>query len=186
VPLEKYFPEYTGGDDINKAAKYILWRFMQANRARLSVYPQSVFLLLTFRNLLILFVFIKSNASNGHGEHTTCLCCSEGDNTAKCAQGLWYPVIRYVVLVWFSFSAIIFIASCDRTSFYRLTSLEYLLCPSIAYTTVQNTSILFQLTTLPPIASTPYRPCYDPSFGQSRYMPFPHYNDLLLVCGSYA
>jgi len=39
VPLEKYFPEYTAGPDINKAAKYILWRFMQANRARLSVYP---------------------------------------------------------------------------------------------------------------------------------------------------
>ena len=40
VPLEKYFPEYTGGADIIKAAKYILWRFMQANSARLSVYPQ--------------------------------------------------------------------------------------------------------------------------------------------------
>jgi guanine nucleotide-binding protein G(i) subunit alpha len=40
VPLEKFFPEYTGGEDINKGAKYILWRFMQANRARLSVYPQ--------------------------------------------------------------------------------------------------------------------------------------------------
>ncbi|EIN03535.1 G-protein alpha subunit [Punctularia strigosozonata HHB-11173 SS5] len=39
VPLERYFPEYTGGPDINKAAKYILWRFMQTNRARLSVYP---------------------------------------------------------------------------------------------------------------------------------------------------
>lgn len=39
VPIEKYFPEYTGGADINKAAKYILWKFMQANRARLSVYP---------------------------------------------------------------------------------------------------------------------------------------------------
>ncbi|TFK68997.1 heterotrimeric G-protein alpha subunit, GPA3-like protein [Pluteus cervinus] len=39
VPLERFFPEYTGGTDINKAAKYILWRFMQANRARLSVYP---------------------------------------------------------------------------------------------------------------------------------------------------
>ncbi|KAH6893881.1 heterotrimeric G-protein alpha subunit, GPA3-like protein, partial [Coprinopsis sp. MPI-PUGE-AT-0042] len=39
VPLERYFPEYTGGTDINKAAKYILWKFMQANRARLSVYP---------------------------------------------------------------------------------------------------------------------------------------------------
>lgn len=42
VPLERHFPEYTGGNDINKAAKYILWRFMQANRARLSVYPQYV------------------------------------------------------------------------------------------------------------------------------------------------
>ncbi|TFK64929.1 heterotrimeric G-protein alpha subunit, GPA3-like protein [Pluteus cervinus] len=39
VPLERFFPEYTGGTDINKAAKYILWRFMQGNRARLSVYP---------------------------------------------------------------------------------------------------------------------------------------------------
>ncbi|KAF8183051.1 guanine nucleotide binding protein, alpha subunit [Mycena galopus ATCC 62051] len=39
IPLERYFPEYTGGADINKAAKYVLWRFMQENRARLSVYP---------------------------------------------------------------------------------------------------------------------------------------------------
>lgn len=39
VPLERHFPEYTGGKDVNKAAKYILWRFMQVNRARLSVYP---------------------------------------------------------------------------------------------------------------------------------------------------
>ncbi|TFK67532.1 G-alpha-domain-containing protein [Pluteus cervinus] len=34
------FPEYTGGTDINRAAKYILCRFMQVNRARLCVYPQ--------------------------------------------------------------------------------------------------------------------------------------------------
>ncbi|ORY75620.1 guanine nucleotide-binding protein alpha-3 subunit [Leucosporidium creatinivorum] len=39
VPLEKYFPEYTGGADVNKGAKYILWRFTQLNRARLSIYP---------------------------------------------------------------------------------------------------------------------------------------------------
>ncbi|KAI9431188.1 G-protein alpha subunit [Lactarius indigo] len=39
VPLDKYFPEYTGGSDVNKGAKYILWRFMQVNRTRLSVYP---------------------------------------------------------------------------------------------------------------------------------------------------
>src|ERR1700722_5656598 len=43
VPLESYFPEYTGGPDINKAAKYILWKFMQMNRAHLSTYPQCVF-----------------------------------------------------------------------------------------------------------------------------------------------
>ncbi|KAJ3559121.1 hypothetical protein NP233_g11344 [Leucocoprinus birnbaumii] len=39
VPLSQYFEEYTGGADVNKAAKYILWKFMQVNRARLSVYP---------------------------------------------------------------------------------------------------------------------------------------------------
>ncbi|CAG7849274.1 Guanine nucleotide-binding protein subunit alpha [Serendipita indica DSM 11827] len=39
VPLEKYFSDYAGGSDVNKAAKYILWRFMQVNRARLSIYP---------------------------------------------------------------------------------------------------------------------------------------------------
>jgi len=39
VPLERYFPEYSGGADINKAAKYILCKFMQTNRACLSVFP---------------------------------------------------------------------------------------------------------------------------------------------------
>jgi guanine nucleotide-binding protein G(i) subunit alpha len=42
VPLERYFPEYTGGSDINQAAKYILRRFIRANRARLPVYGQYV------------------------------------------------------------------------------------------------------------------------------------------------
>ncbi|KAH9032555.1 G-protein alpha subunit [Lactarius hengduanensis] len=39
VPLDKYFPDYTGGADVNKGAKYILWRFMQANHTQLHVYP---------------------------------------------------------------------------------------------------------------------------------------------------
>ncbi|KAJ7083894.1 guanine nucleotide binding protein, alpha subunit [Mycena epipterygia] len=39
IPLDRYFPEYIGGNDVNNAARFILWRFMQANRARLSVYP---------------------------------------------------------------------------------------------------------------------------------------------------
>ncbi|KAG8993957.1 Guanine nucleotide-binding protein alpha-2 subunit [Tulasnella sp. JGI-2019a] len=38
APLERYFLGYTGGPDINKATKYILWKFAQANRSRLSVY----------------------------------------------------------------------------------------------------------------------------------------------------
>ncbi|UZJ55155.1 hypothetical protein CBS101457_004475 [Exobasidium rhododendri] len=39
VPLSNFFEEYSGGNDINKAAKYILWRFTQTNRAKLSIYP---------------------------------------------------------------------------------------------------------------------------------------------------
>ncbi|KAI8066846.1 heterotrimeric G-protein alpha subunit, GPA3-like protein [Gongronella butleri] len=39
VPLDRYFPDYGGGQDPNKAAKYILWRFNQTNRAKLNIYP---------------------------------------------------------------------------------------------------------------------------------------------------
>lgn len=39
VALSNFFPEYSGGADVNKAAKYILWRFTQTNRARLSIFP---------------------------------------------------------------------------------------------------------------------------------------------------
>ncbi|KIM73143.1 hypothetical protein PILCRDRAFT_81366, partial [Piloderma croceum F 1598] len=60
VPLEKYFPEYTAGPDINKAAKYILWRFMQTNRARLSVYPQQVLLFsMDTTNIRLVFATVK-------------------------------------------------------------------------------------------------------------------------------
>lgn len=38
-PLEKYFPDYNGGDNINKAVKYILWRFTQVNRSGINIYP---------------------------------------------------------------------------------------------------------------------------------------------------
>jgi guanine nucleotide-binding protein subunit alpha len=37
-PLENYFPDYEGGNDVQKAAKYIFWRFSQANRANLNIY----------------------------------------------------------------------------------------------------------------------------------------------------
>ena len=41
-PLQNYFPDYSGGDDVNRAAKYLLWRFNQVNRAHLNLYPQYV------------------------------------------------------------------------------------------------------------------------------------------------
>lgn len=39
IPLSKYFPDYNGGDDLNKAAKYILYQFTLLNRAKLKIYP---------------------------------------------------------------------------------------------------------------------------------------------------
>lgn len=41
-PLSKYFPDYSGGTDTNRAAKYLLWRFNLVNRAHLNLYPQCV------------------------------------------------------------------------------------------------------------------------------------------------
>lgn len=38
-PLAQYFPDYSGGNDVNRAAKYLLWRFNQVNRAHLNLYP---------------------------------------------------------------------------------------------------------------------------------------------------
>ncbi|KAI9760374.1 MAG: Non-essential glycogen phosphorylase [Chaenotheca gracillima] len=38
-PLDNYFPDYSGGNDVNRAAKYLLWRFNQVNRAHLNLYP---------------------------------------------------------------------------------------------------------------------------------------------------
>ncbi|KAJ6462513.1 G-protein alpha subunit [Mycena sanguinolenta] len=58
IPLERYFPEYTGGPDINKAAKYVLWRFMQENRARLSVYPHLTQATDT-KNIRLVFAAVK-------------------------------------------------------------------------------------------------------------------------------
>ena len=41
-PLEIYFPDYSGGNNVNRAAKYILWRFNQVNRAHLDLYPHVI------------------------------------------------------------------------------------------------------------------------------------------------
>lgn len=85
-PLNKYFPDYSGGNDVNRAAKYLLWRFNQVNRAHLNLYPQYVsatqkrfeFDVLTFR--------VQSNSSHRHHEHSACLCGRQGDNIAECLK----------------------------------------------------------------------------------------------------
>jgi guanine nucleotide-binding protein G(i) subunit alpha len=41
-PLSKFFPDYSGGNDVSRAAKYILWRFNQVNRAQSDLYPHFV------------------------------------------------------------------------------------------------------------------------------------------------
>ncbi|KAI9219316.1 guanine nucleotide binding protein, alpha subunit [Blastocladiella britannica] len=39
VPLSKYFEDFVGAADLNKAAKYILYKFTLLNRAKLKIYP---------------------------------------------------------------------------------------------------------------------------------------------------
>ncbi|KAG0287421.1 Guanine nucleotide-binding protein alpha-2 subunit [Dissophora globulifera] len=69
VPLEKFFSDYTGGPDIGKAAKYILWRFTQMNRARLHIYPHMTQATDTLNVLL------------------TRICGGQGDDFTKCIEG---------------------------------------------------------------------------------------------------
>lgn len=93
VPLERYYPEYTGGSDINKAAKYILWRFMQANRARLSVYPQYVY----FLPHLIVLRFLPSEihqsyTSNRYNKYPSGIRPCQGDNTSERTKGFRDPI----------------------------------------------------------------------------------------------
>ena len=40
TPLEAFFPEYTGGSDVDKAVAFVSNRFLQANHSDLSVYLQ--------------------------------------------------------------------------------------------------------------------------------------------------
>lgn len=59
-PLANYFPDYNGGNDVNRAAKYILWRFNQVNRARLNLYPHLVEATDT-ANMRLVFAAVKES-----------------------------------------------------------------------------------------------------------------------------
>jgi guanine nucleotide-binding protein G(i) subunit alpha len=57
-PLDNYFPDYSGGNDIVRAAEFILLRFNQVNRAQLRLYPQLTDPTAT-SNLRIVYAAIK-------------------------------------------------------------------------------------------------------------------------------
>eukprot|EP00834_Sanchytrium_tribonematis_P001092 NODE_23_length_42016_cov_0.755803.p30 type:complete len:132 gc:universal NODE_23_length_42016_cov_0.755803:8621-8226(-) len=38
-PLENFYDDYNGGNDVTRAAKYILSKFTNVNRAKLKIYP---------------------------------------------------------------------------------------------------------------------------------------------------
>ncbi|KAE9378589.1 guanine nucleotide binding protein, alpha subunit [Stipitochalara longipes BDJ] len=38
-PMSSHFPDYSGGNDVGQASKYIVWRFNQLNRKNLSLFP---------------------------------------------------------------------------------------------------------------------------------------------------
>jgi guanine nucleotide-binding protein G(i) subunit alpha len=57
-PLTNYFPDYSGGNDVNRAAKYILGRFNRVNRAHLDLYPHLVEVTDT-TNMRLAFAAIK-------------------------------------------------------------------------------------------------------------------------------
>ncbi|KAJ7899689.1 G-protein alpha subunit [Mycena leptocephala] len=59
IPLGRYFPEYTGGSDLNRAVKYILWKFMQENRAKLTVYPHIIQATNERKNVHLVFAAVK-------------------------------------------------------------------------------------------------------------------------------
>ncbi|PHH70151.1 hypothetical protein CDD80_6206 [Ophiocordyceps camponoti-rufipedis] len=62
-PLSNYFPDYSGGNDVNKAAKYLLWRFNQVNRAHLNLYPHLTQATDT-SNIRLVFAAVKETILN--------------------------------------------------------------------------------------------------------------------------
>jgi guanine nucleotide-binding protein subunit alpha len=69
-PLGKYFPDYLGGNDVNRAAKYLLERFNQLNRAHRDLYPQYVHMGTTNDVQIGTDLLSQPNASHGYVEHS--------------------------------------------------------------------------------------------------------------------
>jgi len=112
-PLGNYFPDYSGGNDVNKAAKYLLWRFNQVNRAHLNLYPQYV------EHILCLYIswltVQQLDTSYRHIQHPPSVRRSEGDNPKQRAERLRHPLTTFPL------------NSCDFPKRYLLRQREFLL-----------------------------------------------------------
>lgn len=62
-PLGNFFPDYSGGNNVNRAAKYILWRFNQVNRAHLNLCPR-LLEATDVSNIRFIFAVIKETIIN--------------------------------------------------------------------------------------------------------------------------
>ncbi|KAK0466469.1 hypothetical protein IW261DRAFT_1598447 [Armillaria novae-zelandiae] len=78
-------PKLLGGKDINKAAKYILCQFMQANKAMLSVYPE-----LDFHRALgtgYHYIYVETGLSHSQRDDTTKHIEGVGENLSTGVHG---------------------------------------------------------------------------------------------------
>lgn len=94
-PMANYFPDYSGGDDVHKAAKYLLWRFNQVNRAHLHLYPQYVSFSACLISHCIRYAdqeMIKSHTSDRHIQYPARLRGGQGNNTKQCTKRCWYSL----------------------------------------------------------------------------------------------
>jgi len=85
-PLSNYFPDYSGGNDVNRAAKYLLWRFNQVNRAHLNLYPQYGIQECIFSGA----DHVQFDTSHRHLEYQTRLRRRQGNDITQCSEGLWH------------------------------------------------------------------------------------------------
>jgi hypothetical protein len=95
-PLSNYFPDYSGGNDVNRAAKYLLWRFNQVNRAHLNLYPQYAYSSWSSSFREIFTDKIQLDTGHRHVEHPSSVCCCEGDDITERSERLRYSINQNV------------------------------------------------------------------------------------------
>jgi hypothetical protein len=162
-PLSNYFPDYSGGNDVNRAAKYLLWRFNQVNRAHLNLYPQYV---ICDRRPYFLANFLQSYTSHRYLEHPSRFCRRQRNDPAQCAQRFWHIIneLSFSTLPPSDTSIILLTLWLDSSNKLLLAIKRSLLIFDFDTTTFRTTASLYQAfssisqqATAYRIYSTPFR-----------------------------